>query len=225
MVHVRRRSAVWLGLFVASSFAACGDDAGPSPGEAEDRHLVHEVTQWMPGLGETVTIRKTPLAVEVLRADGTRLPYGDLLDRDAAAHRSQHGALTVELDQRARSAPPGEEIPVVLYANFPALRALERDMPDEARAQPVSQLLAHELEELAASLGELGFRETYRAIYAPYLLGTFTAESLLAVASDPRILFIHPDDPVEGEELALTDPVKHHKIDSVWNTSGNSAAA
>ena len=203
----------------AMGLAAAGCTEAPSP--APD--LRYQQTKWLAGLGEEVTVHKTPTSTVAVLADGTEVAYAELLNANRRAWRDRHGAASRMLLDRLATAKPTERIPVAIRYEIAGLDALIA-RPRDARVKLVRAAIASSVDGVAAWLETRGFVETSRSSIMPAIFGTLPAHAIETVAHSrelTRIALDEPIDPPGDGEFAVLNPIDVHAIDSTWNTCTN----
>ncbi len=156
--------------------------------------LVYELDRYMPGLDAMVHIVKTPQHAFAILPDARRVGLAELRKMNRDAYRSRYGALPRYLYEELRAADPSSRHRTVTYfdisevghevldalfstdtfASASARVELERFIYERGTA------LAGELALRGASVVKLGTK-------IPAIFSEASAETLLAVATDPRI--------------------------------------
>ncbi len=194
----------------------CASEPDLAPGvqgPTDSRYgLVYELDRYMPGLDAMVHIVKTPRHAYAILPDGRRVGLAHLRKMNREEHRRRYGALPRGLYQDLRGADPSSRHRTVAYFDISEVGhdVLDAVFSTDTFASASARLeLEHFIEERGAVLaGELALRGVSvveLGAKIPAIFSEASAEALLELATDPRILRIGLVDGLEGEERQVQE--------------------
>ncbi len=224
----------------------CASEPGPAPSvrrSTDSRYgLVYEFDRYLPGLDAMVHVVKTPQHAFAILPDGRRVGLAQLRKMNRDAYRSRYGALPRKLHDELRAADPASRHRTVAYFDISEVGhdVLDALFSTDTVASASARLeLGRFIEERGAALpGELSLRGgsvSKVGSKIPAIFSETTAEELLELAADRRILRIGLVEGLEAEERQEQcngygdkpdnfecdhDPNVIHGIDDTFNANG-----
>ena len=167
----------------ALALTAC---APPHDERREPPRLHYELQRWLPGLGEMVTIEKTPLSSVAVRAGGQTLPLHTLLQLDRKRFRDAYGAGSPALFDHLAQAEGDAEIPLVVTFAVEGLSQGE-NLPLGERPAWFRNTIAEARSRLLAALEGYGFASTEAGELMPVVFGVAPRSAVYAMIHHPGL--------------------------------------